>query len=261
MDITVLRGAAGEEGSVRLIAHRPGRRPAAEEVRLTRLGDKAPKAKEAPPTVTAPEEPAALVPMRVVVPWQYRRIYADSDDSPTKIFADLVAAAGLGKNDSTRGRWSKVEVRGIEEVVSVIRVTPEAADKLRKASGYKGIFFTSLGGKEKRAPVAWHARAADESDEDYFRRCRGLTTALVFRAGGGADLGVVSTEAGATSVGEYCMYGAPGRWREEQVTQFLAGQGWKLAGAALRDRATGRGDQRWRFRAAPPAAQQGRSCV
>lgn len=219
-----------------------------------------------PPTTvkTLPQKKVPLCTLRVLTPAGYRKFVLGpgKQDDPATIIGELAREAQCQASVLTGGHWQKVtHSAGGPCLIGHLRVSVELAEKFVRNSGKRAIHTLVFDKTKAQPPVVWIPRPEKADDEKYFRYVAAQSAdkkcPIAFRQGGGRDLGLVGANQEdfpqPDSKAHWVLHEVPKSWAQDDVSEFLADQGWGGAQVLARKKGRSKGARpSWVVTATPP---------
>ena len=152
----------------------------------------------APPTKVNPDclPQNTKVLVRIAAPYKYRKFHIQKNDDPARIISTLATQSGCPVAPLTGGKWTKQTVERNDhgdQLVGYVRLQESEAKTIIQVSGACGIFSSLQQKCDVKPDLFWIKRNENETDENYARRCLGLSKErkqpCILRNGGGNDIG------------------------------------------------------------------------
>ena len=237
------------------------RRVAIEAVRLCKLSTMQNGPWIAPPTKVNPDclPQNTKVLVRIAAPYKYRKFHIQKNDDPASIISTLATQSGCPVAPLTGGKWTKQTVERNDhgdQLVGYVRLQESEAKTIIQVSGACGIFSSLQQKCDVKPDLFWIKRNENETDENYARRCLGLSKErkqpCILRNGGGNDIGFSKKTSDQPDV-EFRVVDAMGfnhKWDEQDVKTLVEAVGWKDVNILSRKKIFG--SFSWRLRGIPP---------
>ena len=143
-----------------------------------------------------------------------------------------------------------------DQLVGYVRLQESEAKTIIQVSGACGIFSSLQQKCDVKPDLFWIKRNENETDENYARRCLGLSKErkqpCILRNGGGNDIGFSKKTSDQPDV-EFRVVDAMGfnhKWDEQDVKTLVEAVGWKDVNILSRKKIFG--SFSWRLRGIPP---------
>ena len=235
-----------------------------QDFKLFYLGDLATCPRPCPPITTNIQkfQPQQKVTVRISAPHHYREAFLKPGtwDTARSVLLDIAQWKLAPASIFTGGSWKWTQANKTDILCGHLRVSPDVAKQLCAHSGRRAILITETGVNTRSETIRWFPKPKDQDTENYFRNALAEANkrkqGLRYRAGGGADLGVVQLESDEVKPKDIVidLHGAPQAWDGTDLTEFFISLNWSNVKVLTRKKVQGR-DFKWVVRALPPLDQ------